>query len=216
MVDICNVEDTKEFFCSALNAYATQCAKNNVILEWRKEVPECGKLPLICLINRFCIMRYLQQSFVPLGRRTSSVVTLAEDRVRISISTDRVLRSALRDVTVHVEKRSTKTVTAFLLLTVLVFTKVWNTLLAQNTSKETVPKQIFGKASLLFIVKFQIKPTTLFYIAVNVEVVNGSAQGQPFQTGGIPLIFQAPVLFVMICKAWFTLSANQTSQEHAR
>jgi hypothetical protein len=95
-------------------------------------------------------MRYLQQSFVPLGRRTSSVVTLAEDRVRISILTDRVLRSALRDVTVHVERRSTKTVTAFLLLTVLVFTKVWNTLLAQNTSKETVPKQKFGKVSLFF------------------------------------------------------------------
>jgi C8 domain len=150
MVDICNVEDTKEFFCSALNAYATQCAKNNVILEWRKEVPECGKLTLICLINSFCIMRYLQQSFVPLGRRTSSVVTLAEDRVRISILTDRVLRSALRDVTVHVERRSTKTATASLLLTVLVFTKVWNTLLAQNTSKATVPKQKFGKVSLFF------------------------------------------------------------------
>jgi C8 domain len=48
MIDICNVEDTKEFFCSALNAYATQCAKNNVIMEWRKEVPECGKLTKIC------------------------------------------------------------------------------------------------------------------------------------------------------------------------
>jgi C8 domain len=42
MVDIC-YGDTNEFFCSALNAYAMQCAENNVVLEWRNEVPECGK-----------------------------------------------------------------------------------------------------------------------------------------------------------------------------
>jgi hypothetical protein len=52
MIDICNVDDPEEFFCSALNAYATQCAQNNVILEWRNEVPECGKLATISVINR--------------------------------------------------------------------------------------------------------------------------------------------------------------------
>jgi C8 domain len=41
MVDLC-YGDTKEFFCSAINAYAMQCAENNIILEWRNEVPECG------------------------------------------------------------------------------------------------------------------------------------------------------------------------------
>jgi von Willebrand factor len=42
-MDICAVKDTKEYYCSALNSYAMECARSNVRFDWRKEVAECGK-----------------------------------------------------------------------------------------------------------------------------------------------------------------------------
>lgn len=45
LVDICAFKDPKEYFCSALNAYAMECARSNIKFDWRSEVKECGKFP---------------------------------------------------------------------------------------------------------------------------------------------------------------------------
>lgn len=44
LFDICNVEDSKEYYCTALNSYAVECARQGVIINWKKEVSECGNL----------------------------------------------------------------------------------------------------------------------------------------------------------------------------
>ena len=45
MYDVCECQtNLKDCMCDSFAAYADECAKNGVLIPWRKQIPMCGML----------------------------------------------------------------------------------------------------------------------------------------------------------------------------
>lgn len=57
MYDVCECQtNLKDCMCDSFAAYADECAKFGVPINWRKQIPMCGKYCVETVNNSLCVL----------------------------------------------------------------------------------------------------------------------------------------------------------------